>query len=250
MALTTVGSAVLTAALCGLAPALIRWLPEPSPEGAAAQQTTVDAPALAAEDAATSRGGPTYRELAAAPRLGWWLAAVGAVVGAVVGWALRSTGAVLAWDYLGAVGVVLSYVDARTRLLPTRIIAPSFAVLVLLLTAAALVDGSTSALIGAGLGWVAMGGVYFLLWFVYPVGIGYGDVRLAGLLGLGLGYLGWHELVAGIYAGFVLGGFGGVVLLLLRQARDNRYAFGPFMVMGALAAACSGWLLDDWYVVL
>lgn len=193
---------------------------------------------------------PTYRELAAVPGIRSCLAAAGCLTGVLVGGALNDAGAIVAWCYLAAVGVLLSYVDARTRLLPTRIIGPSYGVLAALLLLAGVRDGGASSLVRAGVGWAVVGGLYFLLWFLYPKGIGYGDVRLAGLLGLGLGYLGWSQLVTGLYAGFLLGGIGGAALLVLHRMPERRYAFGPFMVTGALVGVCAGSLVGDWYVAM
>jgi leader peptidase (prepilin peptidase) / N-methyltransferase len=211
------GCAAAVAAICATGPAVIRRLPEP------------------------------YAVLAARTGLTWRLAAAGAAVGAVVGLALGRVPALLPWAYLAGVAVVLAYIDAQTKLLPTRIIAPSYAVLGCLLALAALLDGSPQPLMRAGLGWLAMGGFYFVLWFVHPAGIGYGDVRLAGLLGLALGYLGWGQLVAALYAGFLLGGIGGGLLVLLRIVDHRRYPFGPFMVLGALVGVAFGGALGTWY---
>lgn len=225
--MASVACAVVTAGLCALGPAVIRRLPEP-----AEAQSMVKI---------------RYRDLADTPLLPVWLAAVGAVVGGLVGWRLAAAPVIGAWTYVGAVGVVLGYVDARTRLLPTRIIAPSYAVVVALLGLAALLDGETAPLLRSGLGWLAMGGFYFLLWLVYPAGLGYGDVRLAGLLGLALGYLGWAQLVAGMYAGFLLGAIGGGVLALAKLVDRKRYPFGPFMLLGALVGLLWGTALSGWY---
>jgi leader peptidase (prepilin peptidase) / N-methyltransferase len=234
------GTAVLSAA----GPAVVRRLPEPSPP--AADEAVADANADAdVPGAGTSK--VAYSELAARPGLAWRLAAAGAVVGAVVGAALGTVPALLPWTYLGAVGVVLGYVDAQTRLLPTRVVAPSYAVLAALLAAAALLDGSLGGLERAGLGWVTMGGFYFVLWFVHPAGLGYGDVRLSGLLGLALGYLGWAQLLTGLYAGFLLGGVGGGVMALARLVERRRYPFGPFMVLGAIVGVAFGSALSDWH---
>ena len=56
---------------------------------------------------------------------------------------------------------------------------------------AALASGEPRLLLRAAIGWALMGGIYVLLWVVYPAGMGYGDVRLSGILGIVLGYLGW-----------------------------------------------------------
>ncbi len=241
--LAAVGCAATTAALCAGGPAVIGRLPEPG-EGAEVSDTGPgDGPA---EHICVAAKLP-YVDVAAAPALGARLAAAGAVVGAVVGWRLGAAPVLLAWTYLGAASLVLAYVDGRTKYLPTRIIAPSYVVVVALLVLAALLDHSSAGLIGAALGWLVMGGFYFLLWFVHPAGIGYGDVRLAGLLGLALGYVGWSQLLAGIYAGFLLGGVGGGLLALSRIVDRRRYPFGPFMVLGALVGVAFGGVLGGWY---
>ena len=80
--------------------------------------------------------------------------------------------------------------------------------------------------------------------------MGYGDVRLSGVLGIALGYLGWGELLVGLYAGFLLGGGRLVPLRLLRIAKDRHFPFGPFMLLGALVGVvlgprtCSAYLVD------
>lgn len=190
---------------------------------------------------------PTYAELAARRNLVLRLAVTGLAVGALVGWELGWTPVLAAWVFLAGAGVVLGYVDAQTRLLPTQIIAPSYAVIGLLLLAAALAQQSLHHLVGALIGWAVMGGFYFLMWFIYPRGLGYGDVRLAGLIGPCLGYLGWGALVTGIYAGFLLGGLGGLLLAGLRIVDRRRYPFGPFMLLGALAGLVWGASFAQWY---
>jgi leader peptidase (prepilin peptidase)/N-methyltransferase len=242
--LACLGCAVGTAVLAAAGPAVIRRLPEPSSHGAG--PTVADA-AVEADVPDEGTAKVPYRELAGRPGLAWRLAATGAVVGAVAGARLGAVPALLPWTYLGAVGVVLGYVDAQTKLLPTRVVAPSYAVLGALLAGAALLDGSLGGLERAGLGWITMGGFYFVLWFVHPAGLGYGDVRLAGLLGLALGYLGWAQLLTGMYAGFLLGGIGGGVMALARLVERRRYPFGPFMVLGALVGMAFGSALSDWH---
>jgi leader peptidase (prepilin peptidase)/N-methyltransferase len=181
-----------------------------------------------------------YADIARLPGLRLGLAAsagvVGGAVGAVIGW----HGGLLPWALLVPLGVVLSLVDWRTRLLPTYLIAPAYVVLALLTLAAALVDDDGHALLRAVLGWLVVGGFYLVMWLVYPKGIGYGDVRLSGLLGIGLGYLGWAETVIGGYAGLLVGALGGVVLVRLGRAHRKHVPFGPFMVAGAVLGVLVG----------
>jgi leader peptidase (prepilin peptidase) / N-methyltransferase len=238
------GCALVTAALCAAGPALLRRLPEPTTVPAAAGVAAPDT-AAGVPGAATSK--VAYRDLAARPGLSWRLSATGATVGAVVGARLGVVPALVPCTYVAVVGVLLAYVDAQTQLLPTRIIAPSYAVVVSLIALAAWLDASLGGIERAGLAWLVMGGFYFALWFVHPSGIGYGDVRLAGLLAPTLGYLGWGQLVTGMYAGFLLGGIGGAALTLTGRADRRRYPFGPFMVLGALGGAAFGGALAHLY---
>jgi leader peptidase (prepilin peptidase)/N-methyltransferase len=226
--LAAVVGALVVGGACLLAPPVVTRLPEPKLDS----DRTDKVP---------------YAELGARRGLAARLAIAGAAVGATLGWFVGPEPVLAAWLFLGAVGVVLAYVDAQTRLLPTRLIAPSYAVVAALLVLAAWLDDDWSALVRAALAWAAMGGFYFVMWFVYPKGLGYGDVRLSGLLGLCLGYLGWGELVTGMYAGFLLGGLGGALLSLLRIVDRKRYPFGPFMLLGALVGVVLGQPFGDWY---
>jgi leader peptidase (prepilin peptidase)/N-methyltransferase len=142
---------------------------------------------------------------------------------------------------------VLGYIDWQTRLLPTRIIAPSYAVLVVLLAVAVTIERDLDPALRSVYGWLAFGGFYLLLWFVYPRGLGYGDVRLSGLLGLALGYLGWGPVLTGMYAGFLIGGVGGGLLAAFRLFDRKHFPFGPFMLIGALVGLVWGQAFADWY---
>ena len=78
---------------------------------------------------------------------------------------------------------------------------------------------------------------YFVLRLVYPPGMGFGDVKLAGVLGMYLGYLGWPHVFAGTFAAFLLGGMWSIGLLALRRGTlKSAIPFGPFMLAGAAAA--------------
>jgi leader peptidase (prepilin peptidase)/N-methyltransferase len=70
--------------------------------------------------------------------------------------------------------------------------------------------------------------------------MGFGDVRLSGVLGIALGQLGWGPLIVGVYAGFLLGGVLGGVLSVLRVVDRKGYPFGPFMLVGALVGILWG----------
>jgi leader peptidase (prepilin peptidase) / N-methyltransferase len=167
-----------------------------------------------------------------------WSELAGALLGAAVvlrfGWSAQLP----AWLWFAAVGLLLAVVDLRTMLLPNRVLLPGIGGGVVLLTVAAAVDGGWSSLGRA----VLAGAVAFLvllaLALIAPSGMGMGDVKLAGLLGLYLGWLGWPSLVVGLFLGFVGQAVVGLVLLAVgRAGRRTELPFGPALIAGSLVAA-------------
>jgi leader peptidase (prepilin peptidase)/N-methyltransferase len=78
--------------------------------------------------------------------------------------------------------------------------------------------------------------------------MGFGDVKLAGVLGLYLGWLGWAPLAVGTLAAFLLGGIVGVALMAGgRAGRKTALPFGPSMLAGALIALFAAAPIADWY---
>ena len=139
--------------------------------------------------------------------------------------------------FFTGLGVALSAIDLDVRRLPNALVLPAYPVLGVLLAGAAAVQDDWTALVRALLGAAALFGFFFLLAFVYPSGMGFGDVKLAGVIGLLLGYLSWGAVVAGAFAGFFLGAVVGVAVLAVGAGgRRTALPFGPFMVLGALAA--------------
>lgn len=154
-----------------------------------------------------------------------------------------------AFLYLGAIGVALALIDLDVKRLPNVIVLPSYVVALVLLCVAALVGDGFGDLLRAGLGMAALFGFYFLLAFIYPAGMGFGDVKLAGVLGLYLGWLGWAEVISGGFLGFLLGGVvGGGLMVARRAGRKSQIPFGPFMLAGALVAILWGGALADLYL--
>ncbi|MGH8940643.1 MAG: prepilin peptidase [Actinomycetes bacterium] len=154
-----------------------------------------------------------------------------------------------AFLYLGAIGVALWLIDLDVKRLPNVIVLPSYGVALVLLGVAALVDDRFDDLLRAGLGMAALFGFYFMLAFLHPAGMGFGDVKLAGVLGLYLGWLGWAEVVTGGFLGFLFGGVvGGGLMMARRAGRKSQIPFGPFMLAGALVAILAGGALADLYL--
>jgi leader peptidase (prepilin peptidase)/N-methyltransferase len=161
---------------------------------------------------------------------GWFPTATVVSTGQYIGAALL----LVAYLYLAAVSVALTLIDMDHHLLPNSIVLPSFLVGAVLLAASAVLTENYGALLSAAIGAAAMFGFYFLLVLVYPRGMGMGDVKLAGVLGLFLGFLGWQTLVVGIFAAFFLGGIFSIALVLMRRASGaTAIPFGPWMLLGA-----------------
>lgn len=156
----------------------------------------------------------------------------------------------VAFLYLIAISVSLAAIDLETLRLPNAIVLPAYLVGAVLFTAAAVLGGAWSPLATAGLGLLIMGGLYLLPALIRPDAIGGGDVKLAGVLGMFLGWLGWPTLAVGIVAGFILGGLWGVALIVAGRGRSARVAFGPWMLAGAWIGVFAGGPLLAWYLGL
>ncbi|CAM5422385.1 prepilin peptidase [Streptomyces abikoensis] len=139
------------------------------------------------------------------------------------------------WLLLTPFATVLAVVDATVHRLPDVLTLPLAGAAVVLLGAASLVGGSGGSWAGAAGGALALAGVYFVLFLIHPNGMGFGDVKLALVVGAALGWYGWAVLFAGFFLGLVLGSAYGIGLMVLRRAgRKSAVPFGPFMLAGAL----------------
>jgi leader peptidase (prepilin peptidase)/N-methyltransferase len=187
-----------------------------------------------------------WPELAAARGLAGWCALTAALAAGSVAWVLGDDPALPAWTALCVVGTWLAWIDWRTRLLPKRLVLPTYAVVGAALLIGGLVSGDTDALVRAAVGWLATFGVYAVLWLIHPRGLGYGDVRLSGVLGMTLGWIGWSALLVGAYAGFLLGAVIGGLLAAAKVVDRRGYPFGPFMLAGAWLGAVTSPLTVGW----
>jgi leader peptidase (prepilin peptidase)/N-methyltransferase len=154
-----------------------------------------------------------------------------------------------AYLYFASVGLALAVIDLDTKRLPNALTLPSYVVLGLLLLLPAVAEPDWGAYLTAWLGALALFAFYFLLAVIYPSGMGFGDVKLAGVLGLVLGWLGWSVVLVGGFLGFLLGAVvGGALMLVRRAGRKSKIPFGPFMLAGALLAVLWGGQLWDAYL--
>jgi len=137
--------------------------------------------------------------------------------------------------------VVISDVDVRRHTIPNRLLYPAGTACLVLLAGGAVIGGHpgrlVGALVGAGVAWAALLCVHL----TSPEAMGFGDVRLAFLLGLFLGWLSLGHVVLGIFAGFVFGAVVGIGLLVTgARGRHDVLAFGPFLCAGAAVAILAG----------
>jgi len=176
----------------------------------------------------------------------------------LVTWALLGTergadgalaAVLLAFLYLAAISIALALIDLDTHRLPNSIVLPGYGVLAVLFAVACLLGAPWEPLLRAAIGGAALFAFYFLLRIVRPGGMGGGDVKLAGVLGMALGWIGWGAVIVGAFAAFVLGGVFGIALMAMRRAtRKTAVPFGPWMIAGAWIGIFTGEHVARWYV--
>jgi leader peptidase (prepilin peptidase)/N-methyltransferase len=151
----------------------------------------------------------------------------------------RPAAAALTW--FGGAAVVLAGVDLRAHRLPDRVTYPAGVVCAAALVVDAAVTGDWPALVRAVLAAAAAFAVAAGAAAVNPGGLGFGDVKLLGLLGLVLGWAGWGVLLTGVLAGLVLGVLGSLLLVATRRAGwRTAVPFGPPLLAGAYVALALG----------
>jgi leader peptidase (prepilin peptidase)/N-methyltransferase len=154
-----------------------------------------------------------------------------------------------AYLYLAAIGVALSAIDLDVRRLPDKIVLPSYVVALVLLLLPAVLEGEWSAYLRAVITGVGLFAFYFLLAVIYPAGMGFGDVKLAGVLGIYLGYYSWGLAIVATFVAFLIGSVVGLVVMVRsKQGRRTKVPFGPFMMLGTFLALFFGQPVIDWYV--
>lgn len=157
----------------------------------------------------------------------------------------------VAFLYLAAISVALGVIDLDVRKLPNAIVLPSYLVALGLLGAASALTGDWQALVRAGVGMAALYVFYLALALLWPNGMGFGDVKLAGVLGIYLGWLGWGPLAVGAFAAFLIGGVFSIVLIALKRiGRKGGIPFGPWMLVGAWVGVFFGPAISHGYLAL
>ncbi len=137
--------------------------------------------------------------------------------------------------------LALACIDVELLILPKLIVYSVLAAVAGLLTLAAGLSGAWHELWVAGvfaLGWFA---VFFVLNFLSPRYLGFGDVRLAPVLGLGLGWFGWKFVVLGFFSANLIGAIvGGFLIATKKMSRDQQIPYGVYLALGAAVAIFAG----------
>lgn len=145
--------------------------------------------------------------------------------------------------------VSISVIDLELQIIPNRVVYPTIALSLPLLALAALVKGDLGHLESALAGAAIAFGVLLLVHLVSPAGMGFGDVRLAFVLGLFLGWLSLAHVAVGLFLGFALGAVIGIGLMLFGgRSRKDSVSFGPFLAGGAALAVLVGQPLLHWWL--
>lgn len=165
--------------------------------------------------------------------------------------AIAAAVVLVAFLYFAAISLSLALIDLDTGRLPNAIVLPAYVVGAVLLLASAALVGDPAPVLRAVIGAMGLALVYFVIFIAVPRGMGFGDVKLAGVIGIFLGYLGWEHLVVGAVSAFLLGGLFAVGLLVARKARAKTgVPFGPWMLAGAWVGILGGPMIAGGYLAL
>ncbi len=190
-------------------------------------------------DAANQRKIP-YRELGSTTFvLGCAVLSAGA---ALLAWSTVPRSTVGLWCVLAVPTLILVAIDARTTWLPLQLTRVCWAAMAAATPTILLLGGATADVVRLLLGAAAATGFYGAVWAFSRGAIGFGDVRLAPLIGAATAAVSWQLALWAVLLGSILGGLAGLVMLALR--RTGPFPYGPAMLGGAFAATALQWLLS------
>jgi leader peptidase (prepilin peptidase)/N-methyltransferase len=156
--------------------------------------------------------------------------------------------AVLFGPFMGLM-LAVAVIDWRHRIIPNRLVYPAFLISAAYLLIAR-VAGAPVDLAAAGIGLLGYGGGLLVVAFISPRGMGMGDVKLAGLVGLVLGALGGRYVLVAAGVGILVGGVAAIVALMFGASRKTGIPYGPSIALGAVVSALAGDQLADAYLRL
>ena len=114
---------------------------------------------------------------------------------------------------------------------------PAYPLIAALLALAAVAEHNGTAILRSLTGMIFLLVFYLIITLAAPGALGAADIRLAGLLGLTLGWLGWTTVIGGALLGLLYGSLTGTIMIVLRRAtRHTVLPFGPALITGAFTA--------------
>jgi leader peptidase (prepilin peptidase)/N-methyltransferase len=144
--------------------------------------------------------------------------------------------------------LVVTITDLRLFLIPNRIIYPTLLAGAVLLVGAAVITHDWEALKRAAIGGVGAWLALLVVHLVNPRGMAFGDVRLAAVIGMFTGWLGYDHVILALFLGFVAAAvIGGVLIVTRRRGAKDPVPFGPFLAVGAMTAVLVGNSILHWY---
>jgi leader peptidase (prepilin peptidase)/N-methyltransferase len=161
--------------------------------------------------------------------------ALGSGIEAAMAWRFGWSAELPAYLAFGAAAAAVTVTDLAARRIPDRVVAPAYVTGPVLLAVASAGSGSWWPLARAAIAAVLLAGFYLTLGLAFPAGMGLGDVKWAGVIGLYIGYLGWTTMPTATLVAF---GTAAVFLLAASATRRRHLALpmAPFMTAGALVA--------------
>jgi leader peptidase (prepilin peptidase) / N-methyltransferase len=140
--------------------------------------------------------------------------------------------------------LILFVIDLEHKLILNVIVYPMMVISLIISSFQPGGPGVVHALIGGAIGFL----IFFIISIVSRGGMGFGDVKMAGLIGLALGY---PKIFAALLLAVIAGGIVAIILLAFRlKRRKEGIPFGPFLALGAMAAFIWGDILLKWYLKL
>jgi leader peptidase (prepilin peptidase)/N-methyltransferase len=158
-----------------------------------------------------------------------------------VAWRVHPRWAIPAYCVAALALVILADIDLEHRRLPVAVVYPTLVAGAGLLVLSAAETHDWGAIGTAAIGGAAMFVLFALIWFVTRGGMGFGDVRLAGLCGMFLGYFGWRIVAVGFLVTAVAAGVVGIALFAAGKAnRKTALPYGPFLAVGTMVGVLAG----------
>jgi len=173
-----------------------------------------------------------------------------ALIFALLYWHYRLSPALGVMIFYGCLFIVIFVIDLEHGLILNKVVYPSMVIALLL---ALLPQSRLTLMIEPGIASVALGGaigfgLFLLIALVSRGGMGWGDVKLAALIGLATGF---PLVFLSIIMGAILGGIVAVALVIAKKRkRRETIPFGPFLAVAAMITLLWGSNIMSWYLGL